>query len=229
MARVTSLATVLLALNRAWVTLVHVHMRVVAGVGAWLLGVGAATAGSLLAVSLLGQGIATNTSQQLTAAAVQNALAAEASETHGPVPATSGSPSPAPSAAQSRQPQMSQVLAPEAEASPSAQASRSRAASSPSAQPTAAPRSTLLSSQGGTVVADCRPAGAYLLSWSPSPGYEVGTVIRGPALIARVIFSSASNSVTMMVSCSAGVPSAISTVSGSGGTGGDDGGVGGRE
>jgi len=131
MARVTSLATVLLALNRAWVTLVHVHMRVVAGVGAWLLGVGAATAGSLLAVSLLGQGIATNTSQQLTAAAVQNALAAEASETHGPVPATSGSPSPAPSAAQSRQPQMSQVLAPEAEASPSAQASRSRAASSP--------------------------------------------------------------------------------------------------
>ena len=47
--------------------LCHVHMRVAAGVGAWLIGVGAATAGSLLAVSLLGQGIATSTSQQLTA------------------------------------------------------------------------------------------------------------------------------------------------------------------
>ena len=231
MARVTSLATVLLALNRAWVTLVHVHMRVVAGVGAWLLGVGAATAGSLLAVSLLGQGIATNTSQQLTAAAVQNALAAEASETHGPDPATSGTPSPAPSAARSRQPQMSQVLAPEAEASPSAQASRSRAASSPSAQATAtaAPSPTVLSSQGGMVVADCRTGGAYLVSWSPNPGYESGTVIRGPVAMARVTFNSIASSVTMMVSCSAGLPTAISTVSGSGGSGGDDGGRGGGE
>ena len=102
--------------------------------------------------------------------------------------------------------------------------SRSQAASSPSAQPTAAPRSTLLSSQGGTVVADCRPAGAYLLSWSPAPGYEIGTVIRGPAPMARAIFNSPANSVTMMVSCSAGVPATTNTIgSGSGGGGWDDG------
>ena len=79
------------------------------------------------------------------------------------------------------------------------------------------------------VVADCRTGGAYLVSWSPNPGYESGTVIRGPVAMARVTFNSTASSVTMMVSCSAGVPSAISTVSGSGGTGGDDGGVGGRE
>jgi hypothetical protein len=203
-------------------------MRVVAGVGAWLLGVGAATAGSLLAVSLLGQGIATNTSQQLTAAAVKNALAAEASDTHGANPATSGSPSPAPSAARSRRVQMSQIPAPETEATPSARASRSRAASSPSAQATATPSSTVLSSQGGTVVADCPPGGAYLVSWSPNPGYEAGTVIRGPVVTARVTFSSTANSVTMMVSCSAGLPTATSTVGGSG-SGGDDGGGGGGE
>jgi hypothetical protein len=224
--RATSLGTVLPALNRAWITLVHVHMRVVAGVSAWLLGVGAATAGSLLAVSLLGQGIATSTSQQLTAAAVNNALAAEASDPHETDPATS-SPSPAPSAARSRQAQTSQILTPETEDTPSARASRSRAASSPSAQATAsaAPSPTVLSSQGGTAVADCRTGGAYLVSWSPNPGYESGTVIRGPAATARVTFNSTANSVTMMVSCSTGVPTATSTV-GSSGTGGDDGGRG---
>jgi serine/threonine-protein kinase len=202
-------------------------MRVVAGVGAWLLGVGAATAGSLLAVSLLGQGIATNTSQQLTTAAVQNALAAEASDTYGATPATSGLPGPAPSVARSRQAQTSQIPAAETEATPSARASTSRAASSPSAQATAAPSPTVLSSQGGTVVADCRPGGAYLVSWSPDPGYEAGTVIRGPVVTARVTFNSAANSVTMTVSCSAGVPAATSTIGGSG-SGGDDGGRGGE-
>ena len=229
MARAASLRTVLPALNHACVTLGHVHMRVVAGVGAWLLGVGAATAGSLLAVSLLGQGIATNTSQQLTAAAVQNALAAKASDTHGANPAPSGSPSPAPSATRSHQPQIAQILQPVTEATPSAQAGSSRAASSPGAQATAtaAPSPAVLSSQGGTVVADCRPGGAYLVSWSPNPGYESGTVIRGPTTMAQVTFNSTANSVTVMVSCSGGVPTAISTVSGSGGPG--DGGGGGGE
>jgi serine/threonine-protein kinase len=202
-------------------------MRVVAGVGAWLLGVGAATAGSLLAVSLLGQGIATSTSQQLTESAVQRALA-EATETPGADPAPTGSPSPTPSAARSHQAQLAQGV-PEIQATPSAQASRSRAASSPSAQATATPSSSVLSSQGGTVVAECRPAGAYLMSWSPNPGYQVGPVTRGPAMMARVIFNSTANSVTMMVSCSAGVPTVTSTISGSwNGGGSDDGGRGGE-
>ena len=199
-------------------------MRVVAGVGAWLIGVGAATAGSLLAVSLLGQGIAASNSQQLTESAVQRALAAEATETPGADPAPTGSPSPTPSAARSHQAQLAQGV-PEIQATPSAQASRSRAASSPGAQATATPSSTVLSSQGGTVVADCRPAGAYLVSWSPNPGYEVGAVTRGPVMIARVIFNTTANSVTLMVSCSAGVPTVTSTISGSW-SGGDGGGGG---
>jgi hypothetical protein len=205
-------------------------MRVLAGVGAWLLGVGAATAGSLLAVSLLGQGIATGASQQLTTAAVNRALAAEASESPGGAPATTSAPSPAPSATRSYQAQVSRSTLPQTGATPSARASRSRPAASPSAQPTAAagPASTVLTSSGGTVVADCRPGGAYLVSWSPVPGYEVGTVIRGPAVTARVTFSSAANSVTMTVSCSAGVPTATSTVGSSGGWG-DDGGGGGDD
>ena len=120
-------------------------------------------------------------------------------------------------------------MPPQTGVTPSARASGSRPAASPSAQSTAAAgaASTVLTSQGGTVVADCRPAGAYLVSWSPVPGYESGTVIRGPAVTARVTFNSATNSVTMTVSCSAGVPTATTTVGRSGGWGDDGGGGGG--
>ena len=203
-------------------------MRVLAGVGAWLLGVGAATASSLLAVSLLGQGIATGTSQQLTAVAVNRALAAEASDSPGVVPGMTSAPSSAPSATPSYQAQVSRTTRPQTGATPSARASRSRPAASPSPQPTAAagPASTVLTSPGGTVVADCGPTGAYLVSWSPVPGYESGAVIRGPAVTARVTFNSAANSVTMTVSCSAGVPTATTTVGSRSGSGGDDGGGG---
>lgn len=239
MVRTASLGTVLPALNHACVTLGHVHMRVLAGVGAWLLGVGAATAGSLLAVSLLGQGIAASTSQQLTSAAVNNALAAEASEEQGADSATTGSPGPSPSATRSdqaqpyRRQQATGVTLPgEGPGEGTARASRSRPASSSGAQATASatPSSTVLTSVGGTVVADCRSAAAYLVSWSPTPGYEIGLVVRGPVSIAHVAFSSAANSVTMMVSCSAGVPTVNNIVhnpgTGSGGGGGDDGGGG---
>ena len=52
---------------------------------------------------------------------------------------------------------------------------------------------------------------AYLISWSPLQGYAVDDVIRGPAVTARVTFSPTAVSptasdVTMLVSCSAGVP-----------------------
>ena len=59
-------------------------------------------------------------------------------------------------------------------------------------------------------MASCQAAGAYLISWSPLQGYEVSGVNRGPAATARVTFESTTQQVTMVVSCSAGVPSATS-------------------
>jgi len=56
------------------------------------------------------------------------------------------------------------------------------------------------------VVAACEAAGAYLLSWSPQQGYAVSGVDRGPAAVARVSFSSGFRTVTMLISCQAGVP-----------------------
>ncbi len=84
----------------------------------------------------------------------------------------------------------------------------------------------MLTSQGGTVLAECRPAGAYLVSWSPTQGYEATGVIRGPAVTARVVFASGADSVTMTVTCpdgAAGAPVASSyTRTGSGYGGTDD-------
>lgn len=183
-------------------------MRILAGVGAWLLGAGTATAGCLLAVSLLGQGIAASPGQQLTADAVNQALAREAHDASQAATTTAPPPAPAP-------PVTSPAASPAAPAppAPSATTAAPRPAASPS---TASPAAgTVLTSPGGSVLAECRPAGAYLVSWSPVQGYQADDVIRGPATTARVVFESSANSVTMTVSCpggTAGAPVASSHI-----------------
>ena len=65
------------------------------------------------------------------------------------------------------------------------------------------------------MLAECRPGGAYLVSWSPVQGYEATNVIRGPVTTARVVFESSANSVTVTVSCpdgAAGAPVASSHI-----------------
>jgi len=179
-----------------------VHRRILFGVAAWLLGAATATAGSLLAISLLGQGITGDPGQLLTQDAVTRALASEAAD-------ASSSPVTSPSR---------QSASPSAPASASATATPAATATSApapdpatAAAPALADGGTVLTSAGGEVVASCQPAGAYLISWSPVQGYEVDGVIRGPAVTARVTFnpttvSPTAREVTMVVSCSAGVP-----------------------
>jgi len=179
--------------------MVPVHSRVFLTIGAWLLGVTAATCGSLVAVSLIGQSIGSPATQQLTSSSVSRALAAD---DHSPKASPAASP---------------------------AQASRPAATAPPSPQPSgaAAPAGTLLSSAGGSVVAECRPAGAYLLSWSPQSGYATDNVVRGPAATAQVQFETTSQEVSMAVSCAGSVPSAsVSTEANDGGGGGKGGGGG---
>jgi eukaryotic-like serine/threonine-protein kinase len=191
-----------------------VQVRVFMGVGAWLVGVGAATAGSLVAVSLLGQGIAPSTSQQLSSGAVNQALAVEATETSGP---PLGSPSPAPSRERPRKTPTPSVPPSQTQPSPQVRPAATRPSPTHSTQPTSNASSalptTVLTSQGGTVVAECPSGKAYLVSWSPTQGYEVEAVTRGPAAAAQVTFNSDANIVTMVVSCPAGTPTAATTVS----------------
>jgi len=188
------------------------HGRILFGVTAWLLGAATATAGSLLAISLLGQGITGNSGQLLTQDAVNNALASEATEASPPdSPAATATGKPAmatPTASPSATPATASA-APTAHATPPDQGPGTASASPP-----AAGDGTVLTSPGGEVVASCQAAGAYLISWSPLQGYEVDGVARGPAATARVTFASNVSRVTMVVSCSGGVPSATSTRSG---------------
>jgi len=174
-----------------------------AGVGAWLLGVGTATAGSLLAVSLLGQGIAASPGQQLTADAVNQALAREAHDASEAATRTAPPAVPTPSATK---PAATSPAASQAAPAPSAPAAAPAAAPAvPAASPSAG---TVLTSMGGSVLAECRSAGAYLVSWSPVQGYQADDVTRGPAATARVVFESSANSVTVTVTCPNGATGA---------------------
>ena len=187
------------------------HGRILFGVTAWLLGAATATAGSLLAISLLGQGITGNSGQLLTQDAVNKALASEATEASPPdSPAATATgqaamPTARPAASPSAAPAIASA-APTAPATPPGQGPATATATPP-----AAGDGAVLTSSGGEVVASCQAAGAYLISWSPLQGYEVDGVARGPAATARVTFASNVSQVTMVVSCSGGVPSATST------------------
>jgi len=187
----------------------HVHGRIYLAVAAWLLGAGAATGGSLVAVSLLGQSLVAPPTQQLTVGAVNRALASDSKQ-----------PAAAPTPGSSRGPGHGKTRA-TAAASPSASASPSTVPASPPAAPGAAAGGTLLTSSGGSVVAECGSSGAYLISWSPQQGYLAENVVRGPAPLAKVTFLAGQSGVSMSVSCNASMPSAtITTVRG------DDGGSG---
>jgi len=184
-----------------------------AGVGAWLLGVGTATAGSLLAVSLLGQGIAASPGQQLTADAVNQALAREAYDASAAATRTAPPPVPTPPATR---PAATSPAASQAAPAPPAPSAPAAAPAAAPAVPAATPSAgTVLTSLGGSVLAECRPAGAYLVSWSPVQGYQADDVARGPAATARVVFESSANSVTVTVTCpdgAAGAPVATSYI-----------------
>jgi serine/threonine-protein kinase len=173
-------------------------MRILAGVGAWLFGAGTATAGSLLAVSLLGQGIAASPSQQLTGAAVNRALARESRYPgQGAVPAP---PSPVRTSGTARPAATRTTASRPVRVSPASSTATAAPPAAVSTGPQAA-AGTVLTSAGGTVLAECLAAGTYLVSWSPTQGYEASDVTRGPAATARVVFESAAKSVTMTVTC----------------------------
>lgn len=177
-----------------------VSKRIVFGLVAWLLGAATATAGSLLAVSLLGQGIGGSSSQQLTQDAVNHALVREAAENSPSDPPASSPAQPAASPSRRSRPSAAAT----ADLPPPASAT----ATPPATAASSSAGGTVLTSKGGEVVASCQPAGVYLLSWYPLQGYEIGDVARGPAATAWVTFQSDSSQVRMTVTCSAGAPSA---------------------
>jgi hypothetical protein len=89
-------------------------------------------------------------------------------------------------------------------ASPAGTSSASAPATS-SASPVVGEERTL-ASPGGTVVAHCVDDGAYLVLWSPAPGFHADDVRRGPAPVARVKFERPGQEVEVTVRCVDRVP-----------------------
>jgi hypothetical protein len=176
------------------------------GVAAWLVGASAATGGSLLAVSMLGQGMTTGGGDEQSVTTVNRALAKEAAERAAAIPPRAVRPKAARGEPPSRMARRMASLPPAGHKAPAPAARRSAPPPSPGAT-----GGTVLTSHGGTLVASCAGARAYLVSWSPQQGFGSTGVVRGPATSARVAFTSGQLTVTMVVSCAAGVPTATST------------------
>jgi hypothetical protein len=93
----------------------------------------------------------------------------------------------------------------------------------PSVSPSAAPTTTapppvvtpqpahtgadrLLTSIGGNVLAHCVNGQAFLVSWTPAPGFEASNISRGPATTARVTFEASGAEYHVAVTCAGDVP-----------------------
>ncbi len=163
--------------------------RVLIGASAWLLGAVTATTGSMIAVNQLAHGLFGQPVQLLGSAATADTDHDASGLPTASLPAGSpavSSASPRPSA--------------------SRHARHTRRAAPAPAQSSSPAAGTLLVSPDGSVMAECLPAGARLLYWSPDQGFQAEDAVPGPAAVASVTFRGAGNTVIMHVSCQAGLP-----------------------
>jgi len=181
--------------------------RVVAGVGAWVIGATTATALCMLAVSFIDRDMTTNRGPVLSGDDVARSLAEPPSSAVGSGPQTTPAPN-TPTAAGVP------GTAPDTAANQLSNTAPGSSASAPHAPSTAASSVRVLSSPGGTVSARCEGTQAYLISWSPGQGYRVAGSQRGPARVATVVFAGQTSSISLRVRCSNGIPTPS--------TGGDD-------
>jgi serine/threonine-protein kinase len=165
-------------------------------VTAWVAGAAAAVAVSVLALVLMGSRISGPDAHPAAAGSPVPPLSPAASGAGDVVAPASTTTSPAPAAS---------VVPSPTRAAPTR--SRGAPTPSPSSRSTASGESSF-SSAGGTVDASCSAAGAYLVSWSPAPGYQIADVVRGPAPRAWVTFDSGAQHVTVTITCSSGQPQA---------------------
>ena len=147
-------------------------------VAGWLVTVALAAGVTLAAVSVLGSGIFAGSTQTMSQAEVDRALAAV---TVSPEPGTAGSPAP------------TGTSAPSPTAGPP-----EPAGSDP----------TVVSSAGGRVIARCTGTAAEVLSWTPAQGFRTEKVERGPAPEVQVEFESDDRDVKVELQCEDGTPRA---------------------
>src|SRR5215469_1608660 len=165
--------------------------RVSAGAAAWTVGAAASVAVSMLALTVIG-GVGGDVQPPAPVPAMDNGLAgAASSDPDSPPPGGSASPSPTGPAS----------------ASPADSTPPLPSTGPPSPNPTPGPPRQFTTS-AGVLTAQCIGQLAYLVSWSPAPGYRVDDVRRGPAAQAQVTFENPTTRQegSFGVQCVAGVP-----------------------
>ena len=70
----------------------------------------------------------------------------------------------------------------------------------PPSSATVGPNRTI-DTAGGNLVARCEAGGAYLLYWSPSPGYRAHDINRGPSAVAGLTFEGNGREIKIRVTC----------------------------
>jgi hypothetical protein len=175
---------------------------------AWIVGAGAAIGVGLVALSLIGPGLANGPIRPLS----PNGLAPAATPIGG-----SGDPSTSPTPSATSVP--GPTTPPPTMVPVDAPGGATPAKTTPPAAPPP-PVDQTLSSAGGAVVVRCRTDGAYLVGWSPAPGFTAGDIVRGPAATVQVSFEQEEHELTVSVQCVYGAAHATVTEEESGHHGG---------
>jgi hypothetical protein len=163
--------------------------RAFTGAAAWTAGAVASVAVSMLALTVIG-GVGGDVQPPAPMAPLDNGVSSTASgDPTSPPPIAFATPSPAVSS------------------------STRPASPPPPVPPTSSPAPTpgpprQFNTPEGVVTARCVGQLAYLVSWSPAPGYRVDDVRRGPAAVATVQFEMVGSrgEAAVGVECSSGVP-----------------------
>jgi hypothetical protein len=98
-----------------------------------------------------------------------------------------------------------QPLAPNAAAvtdSPDTPAGSDTMSGQPSPSPAGTNDHTVVT-RGGTVIVRCVQSGAYIVGWSPAPGYQTDDLRRGPAANVAITFENTQREVSVNVTCEA--------------------------
>jgi hypothetical protein len=146
--------------------------RILLGVAGWLSIAAIATAGTVMAIGVLEDGITGSSVRPLDHDAVQGALSRSSAEPRSPSTGQATSPATAPS--------------------PSA---------SPPRGGGAVTRVFAAGGDSGTVTARCAGGRVTLVSWSPGQGYRADDLERGPAKAAALSFTSDEEEFRVSVSC----------------------------
>jgi serine/threonine-protein kinase len=181
---------------------------------AWFAGAAVAVGVGVLALSLIGNGLAAGSTRALTPEAAPLGPALPGVSLPGPAlslpPLSAISPSPSPTPATPGATARSRRATPHSTRSPTPSATPPATSTHTPPSPPAFNSTRQFTFDGGMIVVRCQPNGTYLISWSPAQGFSVRGVHRGPDTDVGVVFAGNHQLIQLGARCVSGVPQPLS-------------------